>query len=286
MSRLRQRMTEDLRIRNYSPRTIKTYVDRVAKFARHAGKSPDLLGPEDVRNYQNFLIENNVSWTTFNQASCALRFFYRVTLQRGWMIEHIPFPKHEKRLPVILSRRELAALFAAVGNLKHRVILQTMYAAGLRISEVITLKVNDVDSQRMVLRVVQGKGRRDRYVPFSSTLLEILRTYWRIYHPGTVWLFPSESTNAPLTASTIQRACARARTKARIRKLATTHTLRHCFASHLLEAGVDLKTIQNILGHRSLNTTSIYLHIATKSVQNTNGPVDLLGQVKGGIACR
>ena len=280
MSALRQRMIEDLKIRNFSPRTIEIYISRVSQFARHAGKSPTLLGPEDVRRYQKSLIDRDLSWATFNQTTCALRFLYRVTLRKKWMIEHIPFPRQESRLPVVLSHRELGVFFAAVCNHRHRVIIQTLYCTGLRLSEALGLKVSDVDSDRMVVRVEQGKGRRDRYVPLSATLLGTLREYWEAYRPKRPWLFPSPKTDRPLTPSVVQRACSQARIIARIDKQVSPHTLRHSFATHLLEAGVDLKTIQEVLGHRSLTTTAIYLHVAARALQTTGGPVDLLRRVK------
>jgi len=276
MSSLRKKMIEDLRVRNYSPRTIDTYVRCVASFASHFGKSPDKLGPEHIRDYQLFLVEGKrASWSLFNQMVCALRFFYQVTLGRKGMIEHIPFPRQEKRLPVVPSVRELKALFSAVQNLKHRTVLMTMYAAGLRISEAMNLQISDIDSDRMLVLIRQGKGKRDRYVPLSSTLLNILREYWKAYRP-TFWLFPGISSDQPLSVSSVQKVCSIAQRKARLSKRVTTHTMRHCFATHLLEAGVDLRTIQLLLGHQSLSTTTVYLHVATRALKSTEGPLDLL----------
>jgi len=272
-------MIEDLTIRNYSPRTIKVYVDRLAKFAQHFGQSPDQLGPDHIRAFQVFLIETNpASWTKFNQTVCALRFFYRVCLGKTWMIEHIPFPKQPKRLPVVLSQEEVQRLFEAVSNLKHRTILMTLYATGLRVSEALTLQLGDIDSARMLLRVRQGKGRKDRYVPLSETLLEHLRRYWRYYRPG-YWLFPSTDPRRALTASTVQRVCAKAARKASLSKRVTPHTLRHSFATHHLEAGTNLKTIQVMLGHRNLNTTSLYLHVAAQAPGQSRQALDLLAPV-------
>jgi site-specific recombinase XerD len=276
MSSLRKKMIEDLRVRNYSPRTIDTYVRCVASFARHFGKSPDKLGPEHIRDYQLFLVESKrASWSLFNQTVCALRFFYKVSLGKKWVIGHIPFPRQEKRLPVIPSVRELKALFNAVGNVKHRTVLMTMYAAGLRISEAMNLQISDIDSDRRLVRIRQGKGKRDRYVPLSSTLLNILREYWKAYRPES-WLFPGISPDQPLSVSSVQRVCSIAQRKARLSKRVTTHTMRHCFATHLLEAGVDLRTIQLLLGHQSLSTTTVYLHVATRALKSTEGPLDLL----------
>ena len=279
MTILRQRMIEDLRIRNYSPRTIDTYVERVARFARHFGKSPDRLGPSEIRRFQLFLVESRkVSWAVLNQTVCALRFFYRVCLGKSWMIEHIPFPKQKKKLPVVLSRAEVGRLLAAVDNLKHRTILMILYGTGLRISEALALDVRDVDSERMLLRVRHAKGGRERYVPLSETLLRQLRAYWKQYRPGRR-LFPSADSDTPLGVSSIQKVCARAALKARLRKRVSPHVLRHSFATHHLEAGTDLKTIQVLLGHSSLNTTSVYLHVAAQAPGHSRRARDLLAGV-------
>ncbi len=276
MTRLRQRMIEDLTIRNYSPRTIDIYVDRLAKFAQYFGQSPDGLGPAHIREFQFFLVQRKkASWSQYNQSVCALRFFYRVCLGKPWMIAHIPFPKQPKRLPVVLSREEVQRLFEAVSNLKHRTILMTLYATGLRIAEALAFQLGDIDSARMLIRVRQGKGRKDRYVPLSETLLEHLRRYWRYYRPG-YWLFPSTDPRRALTASTVQRVCAKAARRAGLSKRVTPHTLRHSFATHHLEAGTNLKTIQVLLGHRNLNTTSLYLHVAAQAPSHRRQALDLL----------
>ena len=262
MSPLRQRLIEDLTIRNYSPRTIDIYVDRLAQFAQYFGQSPDRLGPSEIRAFQVFLAQTKKSsWAEFNQSVCALRFFYRVCLGKPWMIEHIPFPKQPKQLPVVLSRQEIQRLLGGLTNLKHRTMVMTLYATGLRLAETLALQLRDIDSARMLLRVRQGKGAKDRYVPLPQTLLEQLRHRW--YRPS-LWLFPSTDPRRPLTASALQRVCRRAARKAGLGKRVSPHTLRHTFATHLLEAGVDLRTIQAWLGHRSLRTTSIYLHVATE----------------------
>jgi integrase/recombinase XerD len=276
MTPLRQKMLQDLRIRNYSPETVDTYIQRVAAFARYFGKSPDLLGPPHIRQYQVHLIEEaGASWSTLNQTVCALRFLYKKTLHKQWPIEHLPYAKRPKKLPVVLGVMEFARVFAAVRLLKHRTVLETIYATGLRISEALHLRVQDIDSQRMVLRVEAGKGRKDRYVPLSPTLLVKLRQYWKVYQPPE-WLFPGRSTKTPLSTSSIQRAISKARKKARMKKRVGPHTLRHSFATHLLEGGTDLRTIQLLLGHGSLKTTAVYLHIAAKSLQDATGSRDLL----------
>lgn len=277
MTVLRQRMRDDLLIRNYSPKTVDTYLRCVRQFARYFGKSPDRLGPREVREYQIHLVEvEKSSWTKFNQTVCALRFLYRNTLATSWPVEQIAFPKLPRSLPVVLSVEEVAKVLHKIKNLKQRTVVETMYGAGLRISEALHLNVADVDSARMVLRIVKGKGQKDRYVPLSTTLLERLRSYWRQYTPR-VLLFPGEANSGkPLCASTIQRAVVAAGKAAKIRKPIKSHTMRHCFATHMLEAGVNLRTIQIVLGHSELSTTALYLHVATKSLQESTQAKDLL----------
>jgi len=242
MSILRNRVIEDLQLRNYSPRTIKTYVSCVAKFAQFFGKSPELLGPEQIRSYQIHLVkEKNVSWALLNQTVCALRFLYYQTLKKDWPVHHIPYAKKPSELPVVLSQREIARFFSQIKNLKYRTVLKTMYAAGLRLSEALNLLVTDIDSNRMVICIRQGKGKKDRYVPLSPTLLAHLREYWKRYKPQS-HLFPGRRTTAPLAATSVQRICGVACKRAGISKRVTTHTMRHSFATHLLEAGTDLNT--------------------------------------------
>ncbi len=275
MTSLRKRMIDDMRIRNFSPHTIDGYVRAVAQFARHFGKSPERLGIEEVREYQIFLIDRKkVSWSTFNVAVCALNFFYKTTLRRDWNKSQIPFPRKEKRLPVVLSLGEIAAFFAAIENLKHWMIFTLMYATGLRVSEALNLLPADIDSKRMVVRVRQGKGKKDRYVTLFEGLLGSLREYWTAYRPKN-WLFPGAIPGQSLDPSSVQRLCSTFCEKAGIKKQVTPHTMRHCFATHLLEAGTDLRTIQLLLGHRSLNSTAIYLHVATRAPQVTNKLTDL-----------
>lgn len=276
MTILRRRMIDDLRIRNYAPGTIEIYVRCVAQFAQHWGQSPDRLGPEQIRQYLVFLVRRRkVSWSVFKLHLCALRFFYRTTLGRRWAVEQIPFPKREKKLPVVLSTQEIATFFGAIQNLKHRTILMTMYGAGLRVSEALHLRLSDVDGQRMLLRVQQGKGHKDRYVPLSPTLLEVLRSYWKQDRPQP-WLFPGKRPGLPLSSNAVSRFCARAARKSSLKKRVKPHTMRHCFATHLLEAGMDLKRIQLLLGHCSLNTTSLYLHVATNALGLRRDSQDLL----------
>src|SRR5215469_1165811 len=227
MTELRRRMLEELRLRNYSPKTVEVYIRGVANFAQYFKLSPDRLRPEHIRQYQLFLVQRKkVAWAVFNQTVCALRFFYRHVLHRDWVIEYIPYPRHEEKLPVVLSPTEVAAVFAATRNLKHRTILMTIYAGGLRVSEVTHLRVADIDSQRQVICVRQGKGRKDRQVMLSPKLLERLRIYWKRYRP-VVWLFPGESPERPVSSETVWRVCRQAGEAAHLSKPISPHTLRH-----------------------------------------------------------
>jgi integrase/recombinase XerD len=272
---LRRRMIEDMQVRNLSPATQRCYVHAVAKFAQHFNRSPDRLGLAEVREYQVHLVAAGVSWAGFNVAVCALRFFYGTTLGRAAMVERIPFARKQRKLPVILSAEEIARFFAAVPNRKHRIALMTAYAAGLRVSEVARLKIADIDSTRMLIRVEQGKGGRDRYIMLSPQLLAVLRTYWRETRPAH-WLFPGQDDSRPLDASVLQAACRSARMSAKLDKPVTVHTLRHSFATHLLEAGTDIRTIQVLLGHRNLSTTVRYTQVAATTISNTTSPFDRL----------
>jgi len=272
MTPLRQRMLHDLQVRNLSPRTIQCYLGHVAKFAQFFHRSPEHLGPEEVRLWQVHLVEEEkASWSRFNQAVCALRFLYRVTLGQDWPVTHIPYAKRPKRLPTVLSIDEVHRLLACVPALKPRLVLTTAYAAGLRISEATQLQVTHVDSQRMMIHIEQGKGAKDRLVPLSPRLLEELRSYWRLTRP-VHWLFPGLKPRQPLHPGTVRRECQRAARAAKLTKQVTPHTLRHSYATHLLEAGVDLPTIQRLLGHGSVSTTMIYLHVGAQHVKAVTSP--------------
>jgi site-specific recombinase XerD len=276
MSELRQQMLADLRIRNYAERTQGIYVQRVAEMARHFERSPKDVTKEEVRDYLRDLKEGRrVSRSAFAQVISGLRFLYQVTLDRPDMVPHLPYPRLKRRYPVVLSAEEVVRLLRAIGNVKHRTVAMVLYGAGLRITEALALELRDVDSARMVLTVRHGKGDRDRQVALSSVLLEALRVYWRAYRPSR-WLFPGQKANQPLGPSTIQRAVKAARLKAKIAKPATPHTLRHSYATHLMEAGTDLRVIQTLLGHGSLRTTAIYTHVATERVRATRSPLDAL----------
>ena len=276
MTPLRQRMIEDMRIRNYSPKTIKDYVNHVAAFARYFGKSPDRLGPGQIHGYQVHLIdEKKTSWSSFNNAVCALRLFYRVTLKKDWMIKHLPYGKRPKTLPVVLSKEEVLRLLAAMPKLNYRIMLMTAYSAGLRVSEVARLRVEDIDRAQMLIRVQQGKGQKDRYVMLSATLLEVLGGCAKVSQP-TDWLFPGERAGHHISPHTLNRVCKAAAEAAGIHKRVSMHTLRHCFATHLLESGIDIRTIQKLLGHKKLETTSRYTHVTDAKIRSTPSPLDLL----------
>ncbi len=247
MTELRRRMLEELRLRNYSPHTQRAYIRCLANFAKHFGTAPDRLGPEHIRDYQLFLVQRKkLSWSPFNQTVCALRFFYHDVLHRNWMIEHIPYPRHEQKLLVVLSPTEVAALFQNTPNLKHRAILMTIYAAGLRVSELISLPVTDIDRQRQLICVHQGKGHKDRQVMLSPKLLELLQIYRERYRPMT-WLFPGQHPERPLTQTTVWRICQQARAAAKLTKPVSP-----------------------------LKTTARYLHVSNLAVRSTVSPLDRL----------
>jgi site-specific recombinase XerD len=276
MTQLRQRMLEELQRRNYSSRTIRLYLQHVAKFAQHFRRSPDQLGAEDIREYQLFLIqEKKLAWSSYNQIVCALRFFYAKVLKRAFLLQDIPFPRTVQKLPLILSQEEVARILTAPPHLKSRALLMTIYAAGLRRSEVARLRVRDIDSARMTIAVHGGKGQKDRVVMLSPVLLEILRQYWRKNKPKE-WLFPGVNPDQPISSNDVFAVFQNAVRRAGITKKVCPHSLRHSFATHLLESGTDLRTIPILLGHRSLKTTSRYLHVSQQQVRATVSPLDSL----------
>ncbi len=282
MGRLQDRMDRELRIRGYAENTRKCYIEKMRCFVRHFMRPPDELTTEHVKQYQLFLTrEKGVSWSTFNVHVCAIRFFYREVLRVEWDVEHIPYKKCGRRLPVILSGEEVCTLLDTTTNLKHRALLMTLYAAGLRPSEAVHLQLASIDSGRMMIRVDHGKGRKDRYTMLSEKLLVTLRHYWREYQPA-LWLFPGQDPLSPLTRGSLDHLFVRAKKRAGIGKRVSPHSLRHSFATHLLERGVNIRVIQRLLGHRSLRSTEIYTHVAESYVRDTKSPLDdLLPSVEG-----
>jgi integrase/recombinase XerD len=266
MTPLRQRFIDDLRVRNYSPKTIHAYVAGIVRFATHFHRSPADLGAEHIRAFQIHLLHERVSWSRFNQIVCALRFLYRTTLGKPDLIEVIPFGKQRKTLPGVLSPEEVLRLLEAAYPGRQRMLLQTAYACGLRSQELLHLQCSDIDSARMVIHVREGKGGKERLVPLSAGLLEALRAYWQRYRPAT-WLFPGQVPGRPLSDGSLHRMCQKVVARSGLKKRVSMHTLRHSCATHLLEAGVDVVTIQAILGHINLKTTLRYLHVSTRRLQ-------------------
>jgi len=274
------RLAQDMKLRNLAQKTIDAYTYHVGRFARFLQQTTprtlETATPEDVRSFQLHLIEDRkVGWSSFNQAVCGLRFLYRITLPREWHVEMIPFGKRPRRLPEVLSAQEVDALLACVKSLKHRTVLLTLYAAGLRLSEATHLRIPDIDSARMQLIIRGGKGARDRRVPLSPRLLQALREYWTTVR-SPQYLFPGRTFDVPLSATTIQKMCKQAAAAAGLSKHVTPHTLRHSYATGLLEAGVDLLTIGRLLGHKSFSTTLIYLHVRRPHLQSVPSPIDWL----------
>jgi len=277
MTELRQKMIRDMQLRRFSPRTQETYLAVVAALAKHFKQSPDLISKEQAQDYLLYLLnERKLAWSSVDVHANGLQFFFRVTLGRP-SVFLLPPRQHAQRLPEVLSGSELERLFAAVGNIKHRVMLMVAYAGGLRLGELIHLKVTDIDSHRMMIRVEQGKGNKDRYTLLSQRLLNELRVYWKTYRPKT-WLFPGKTPDKPLNESSVQKAMILAKVKAGIRKSGGIHALRHCFGTHLLEAGTDLRTIQVLMGHRSIQTTARYTRVTAHKIRFTASPLDLLGR--------
>jgi integrase/recombinase XerD len=275
ISPLRRRMIEDMTVRNLSPATQRSYVHAVAKFSRYFGRSPERLGLEDVRAFQVHLVSTAISWPALNQTVCALRFFYGVTLGHAEIPERIPYAREPRKLPVVLSADEVVRFLEAVPGLKTRTALTTAYAAGLRTSEAVGLRIDDIDSGRMVIRIRHGKGGKDRYVMLSAQLLGILRTYWRLARPRD-WLFPGRDESRPIDVQVLYAACRSACAAAGLGKRVTVHTLRHSFATHLLENGTDLRIIQVLLGHSNLSSTARYTQVSTGLIRRTASPLDRL----------
>lgn len=262
---LRERMREDLRIRGYSQHSERLYLFQVRRFAEHFRRSPESLEEQHVREYLYYLRETrHCSAASFQQAVAALRFLYKHTLRRGWLSERIPYPRKRIKLPVILDRQEVQAILSNVDNYHHQVILRTIYAAGLRVTEALSLKVSDIDSSEMTLAIQCGKGGVPRKALLSPTLLTLLREHWSRCHPDH-FLFPGRKANSHLTCRSVREAFQKARVQAGIKKRVSVHSLRHAFASHELEAGTDFRLIQALLGHRCIKSTMIYTHVPPAS---------------------
>lgn len=277
MESFEKQFTDTLAVRGLSPRTQVVYVPMLRDFARFVGKPLDTVVPADLQAYQRHLaVDRQVGFSHFNQAVCALRLYFRECLGRtDWPFERIPFQKKRRILPEILSPEEVAAVFDACSNLKHKAVLMTAYSGGLRLGETLALLPSDIDSGRMVIRVEQGKGRKDRYVMLSEVLLTTLREYWRHFRPLN-WLFYGQTKQKPLAPSTAEKIFKIAARKASITKNVSFYSLRHAFATHLLEGGTNVRIIQALLGHRSLTTTQLYTHVAKTYVNSTASPLDRL----------
>jgi len=279
VSPLRQRMIDDMTIRNMSQNTQKAYIRAVKNFGIYFRKSPDKLSFEDVRKYQLHLFSRGLGAQATNQIMCGLRFFYSTTLGMSQVSEHIPLARRPDALPAVLAREEVERFLKAVNDLEYRAAFVTIYAAGLRVSEAVALTIKDIDSTRMVIHVRHGKGRKDRYVMLSEQLLGILRAYWKCTRPQH-FLFPGPDPTRPITVRSLQRACCDAVQNAGLDKTVTIHTLRHSFATHLLEQGVDIRVIQDLLGHRHINSTARYARVAVNTIRQIKSPLDALNITK------
>jgi site-specific recombinase XerD len=269
-------MTEELRRRNFSEKTVSAYVGCVARFAAHFGRCPSTLGPDEIRAWQMHLRDDEqLAWSTYNVYTCALRFLYGVVLERAAVIKDIPYAKLPRKLPVVLAQEEVMAILDAVPKARDRMLLSLAYGSGLRVSEACSLQVGDVDTKRMMLHIRCGKGQKDRLVPLPTTMVPLLRAWWLIFRPKQ-WLFPGEDPSEHVHPRTIQRAVTAAVAATGIAKNATPHTLRHSFATHMLEMGTDIRTVQAILGHQRLDTTQIYNHVVRIETKTMTSPMDVV----------
>ena len=273
---LRERMIQDLELRNRSSKTISSYIRKIAEYAKFFNQSPELLGPEEIRTFQLYLIrEKDLGASSLNVYASALRFLYGTTLRRKWIVERVAGAKTEKKLPVVLSQEELARFFGAINSLKYRAILVAAYAGGLRIEETVQLKPENIDRERMVMYIT-GKGSKDRYVMLSPKLYKLLRMYWTEYRPdrfSEIWMFPNQQ-GSHISPASVREVCKKACHAAGIKKRVTPHSLRHAFATHLLEGGVDILKIQVLMGHKSLTTTARYVHVAIGGAHKVDSPLE------------
>ena len=276
MTKLRERFKRDLEIKGYSPKTQQAYLGHIVRFAQYYGKSPDLLGTEEIKDYLHYIItERKLSKSYINQVYSSIKFFHETTLNRKWEMNSIPRVKKDKKLPEIFTKEEVKKILDNTTNLKHKAILATIYASGLRVSEVVNLKISDINSSEMQIKICGGKGKKDRLTILSESNLKILREYFKYYRPGH-WLFPGADYSKPLTTRSVEHVLEKSKAKAGILKPATVHSLRHSFATHLLEAGTDIYYIQKLLGHSNIKTTSIYLHMTTVKMKSIKSPLDTI----------
>ena len=274
MGKLHDRMLQYMELRGYSHHTINMYLGHMVRFVRHLGRSPDTAGSEEIRSYLHYLIkERALAQGTIGQAYCALRLFYETILDRTWDEKHIPRTRHQRRLPAVLSPTEIEAIFSSLRNLKHRALLMTIYSGGLRCMEALQLQVSDIDSDRMLIQVRQGKGNRDRYTLLSKRALMALRKYWLHYRPES-WLFPGRKPGTHLATCSARLMFKQALDRSGVTKSASLHTLRHSFATHLLESGTNLYHIQRLLGHARTRSTAVYLHVASTDLARIVSPMD------------
>lgn len=275
-SPLRMRFSDYMSLRGFSPKTKKAYIDSVAGLSKHYNRSPDRLSNEEIQSYLLYLIEDRkLAWSSVNVAFSSLRCFYTHVLKWEKTEFHIPSRPRHRKLPMLLSLEEVGKLIDAAPNLKHRTLLMTVYGAGLRVSEVVRLRPHHIESKRMLIRVEEGKGSKDRYTLLPDNLLPELRTYWRAFQPGQ-WLFPGQDPSSPMSIATAQKIYYHAKEAAGITRGRGIHTLRHCFATHLVEQGVDIEIIKTLLGHRALETTCKYLHASPKRIASIRSPLDTL----------
>ena len=278
MGKYHDMMSNELKIRRYSKKTHETYLRCMRDFVKFHMKCPAELDLDDIKAYQVYMVnDKKASYTVFNQSVCAIRFFYRNVMRKEWDIRHIPFQKKGKKLPDVLSVQEVSSLINAPDYIKHKAILQTLYSTGMRLEELVNLSYKDINSDRMSVRIRQGKGRKDRYVMLSETLLETLYEYWRLSNPKPYkYLFPGRNNECRIHPRSVQHAVVMAGKKAGLNKRVTPHLLRHCFGTHLLEMGANIRVIQQLMGHRSLSTTIIYTHVAKNYINETPSPLDSL----------
>jgi integrase/recombinase XerD len=280
MGKYFNQMKQDLEIRGYSSNTVRIYLDHMKNFIKFHMKSPEDILLEDINTYQVYLVySKKSSFATFNLAVCSIKYFFKHVLKKEWDIDQIPFQKRIKSLPSVISKQEISRIINAAENLKYKAIIQTLYSGGLRLSECVNLKVNDIDSKRMVIKIKNAKGRKDRYVMLSKILLSTLREYWKNTHPKPkTFLFPGSHLNKPICNRWVQRIVQDTALRAHIDKRVTPHILRHSFATHLLEDGVNIRVIQQLLGHDSLRATAIYTHVAENYINQTQSPLDSLDE--------